>query len=272
GSAAVVVSPKYTSEELALAAKLGSVIAGGNIYGITPVANSAILKTNGQTATYEDIVNSSLIVAVDVNLAADFPIVAQKVRKALKKGARLALVGAGNEKFAARAAYKYVSAAEAGELAGLAKEAGNTVVLAGADTMADAGIVNSLTGAKIIGLSAAGNIKGQLAAGIKVDSDDYNKLLADIESGAVKGLLILGDTAGVDARLFKNGIKTVVVTTSLKNVPATADVVLPAATFAEAEGSITNTEGRVRKVTRAIMPAAGKANAEIISELTGLLS
>jgi len=105
-----------------------------------------------------------------------------------------------------------------------------------------------------------------------VETGDYNKLIADIESGAVKGLLILGDTSELDAGLFKNGVKTVVVTTSVKNVPATANVVLPAATFAEVEGTVTNAEGRVRKVTKAIAPAAGKDNAQIISELSGLLS
>jgi formate dehydrogenase major subunit len=272
GSVAVVVSPKYTSEELALAAKLAGAVAGGNIYGTTPVANSAVLKTNGQTATYDDIVNSSLIVVVDADLAADFPIVAQKVRKALKKGAKLALVGAGNEKFAARAAYNYASAAAAGELAGLVKDAVSAVVITTADAGDNADLINKLAGARIIGLSAAGNIKGQLAAGVKVETGEYNKLLADIESGAVKGLLILGDTSEIDARLFKGGIKTVVVTTSMKNVPATADVVLPAATFAEAEGTITNAEGKVRKLAQAITPAAGKANAQIISELSGLLS
>lgn len=272
GSAAVVVSPKYTTEELELAAKLGSVIAGGSVYGATPIANSAILKTNGQTATYEDVVDSSLIVVVDANLAADFPIVAQKVRKALKKGAKLALVGTGNEKFAAQAEYKFASLAEAGNLAGLVKAAGNAVVLASADTPAKADIINTLAGAKIIGLSAAGNIKGQIAAGIKVEADDYNKLLADIESGAVKGLLVLGDTSEIDARLFKSGVKTVVVTTSAKNIPATANVVLPAATFAEATGTLTNAEGRACKLAAAIAPPAGKNNAQIIGELSSLLS
>lgn len=272
GNAAVLVSPKYTSEELELAAKLGNVIAGGSVYGTTPIANSAVLKTNGQTATYEDVVNSNLIVVVDANLAADFPIIAQKVRKALKKGAKLALIGGGNDKFAAQADYRFASLAEAGELAGLVKAAGNAVVLVSADTPAKADIVNSLAGAKIIGLSAAGNIKGQITAAIKVEAGEYNKLLADIESGAVKGLLVLGDTSEIDARLFKNGVKTVVVTTSAKNIPATASVVLPAATFAEAAGTLTNAEGRVCKLAAAIAPPAGKNNAQIISELSSLLS
>lgn len=268
GNAAVVVSPKYTSEELSLAAGLAS----GSVYGAVPVANSALLNANGQTATYDDIVNSSLVVAVDVNLAADFPIVAQKVRKALNKGAKLALVGAGNDKFAAQASYKYASTAAAGELAGLVKDAGNAVVLVNADTLADAGFVKGLAGAKVAALSSAGNIKGQIAAGIKVEAGEYNKLLAEIGSGAVKALLVLGDTAAVDAGLFKGGVKTVIVTTSLKNVPATADVVLPGATFAESAGSLINTEGRVRKLAQGITPVGGKDNQQIIKELAAALS
>ncbi len=263
---AVVVSPRYTVEELELAVKL----SGGNIYGATPIANSAALKANGRTATYEDVVNSSLIVAVDVDLAKDFPIVAQKVRKALKNGAKLALVGAGNDKFAAQADYKFASVT--GELAQLVKSAGNAVVLVNTDAAGSAGVADSLAGAKVIGLSSSGNIKAQLAAGIKIEAGDYSKLLADIQGGAVKALLVLGDTAEVDARLFKGGVKSVVVSTSAKKVPVNADVILPAATFAEAAGTFVNAEGRKLKLAAAVAPPAGKTNGQIISEIARLIS
>lgn len=272
GSVAVVVSPKYTTEEIGLAAKLGNALAGA--YGLNPVADGSIVQTNGKSASYEDIVNSSLIVVVSADLASDFPIVAQKVRKALKKGAKLALVGEGNKKFAAQADYSYGSAGAAGELAGLVKNAGNAVVLVGADAAGqdDLDLVNGLAGAKVIALSAAGNIKAQLNAGIKAETADYNKLIGDINSGAIKGLLVLGDTTELDARLFANGVKAVVVTTAAANVPAQASVVLPGATFAESEGSFINSEGSVRKTVRAIAPVAGKDNQEIINTLAASLS
>ncbi|PKM42379.1 MAG: pyridine nucleotide-disulfide oxidoreductase [Firmicutes bacterium HGW-Firmicutes-8] len=272
GSAAVLVSPKYTNEEISLAAKLGSTLGGA--FGTVPVANGAILKTNGKSASYDDIVNSNLIVAVNVDLAADFPIVAQKVRKALGRGVKLALVGTGNDKFASLASNKFASAGDAKELGSMVKDAGNAVVLVSADSIskADLDLVNGLAGAKVIALSAAGNIKGQLDAGIKVEAGDYDKLLADINSGAVKGLLILGDTSEIDARLFKNGVKTVVVATAAGNVPAQASVVLPGATFIESLGSFVNSEGRVRKAVQAIMPPSGKDNQQILKELAASLS
>jgi predicted molibdopterin-dependent oxidoreductase YjgC len=46
-------------------------------------------------------------------------------------------------------------------------------------------------------------------------------------------------------------------------------VVLPAASFAEADGTFTNSERRVQRVRPAIAPMQGKANWEIIQELSG---
>jgi predicted molibdopterin-dependent oxidoreductase YjgC len=47
-----------------------------------------------------------------------------------------------------------------------------------------------------------------------------------------------------------------------------AHVVLPAASFAESEGTFTNSERRVQRVRKAIEPLAGRANWEIIQELS----
>jgi predicted molibdopterin-dependent oxidoreductase YjgC len=47
-----------------------------------------------------------------------------------------------------------------------------------------------------------------------------------------------------------------------------AHVVLPGASFAESEGTFTNSERRVQRVRKAIEPLAGRANWEIIQELS----
>ncbi len=46
-----------------------------------------------------------------------------------------------------------------------------------------------------------------------------------------------------------------------------ADVILPAASFAECDGTFTNTERRVQRVRKAIEPIPGKANWQIICEM-----
>lgn len=46
-----------------------------------------------------------------------------------------------------------------------------------------------------------------------------------------------------------------------------ADVVLPGASFAEKDGTFSNTERRVQRVRKAVEPAAGKADWEVIAEV-----
>lgn len=50
-----------------------------------------------------------------------------------------------------------------------------------------------------------------------------------------------------------------------------ADVILPGSSFAEKDGTYTNTERRVQRVRKAIEPLAGKAEWEIISEIMSRL-
>jgi len=50
-----------------------------------------------------------------------------------------------------------------------------------------------------------------------------------------------------------------------------ADVVLPGASFAEKDGTFSNTERRVQRVRKAVEPVAGKADWEVISEIMTLM-
>jgi predicted molibdopterin-dependent oxidoreductase YjgC len=46
-----------------------------------------------------------------------------------------------------------------------------------------------------------------------------------------------------------------------------ADVVLPLNSFAETEGTYTNSEGRVQKLNKALEPKTGKTNLDVIKSL-----
>jgi predicted molibdopterin-dependent oxidoreductase YjgC len=50
-----------------------------------------------------------------------------------------------------------------------------------------------------------------------------------------------------------------------------ASVVLPAASFAEKDGTFTNFEGRIQRLCKAIEPAGGLPDAEIIRRLSGMM-
>ncbi len=93
--------------------------------------------------------------------------------------------------------------------------------------------------------------------------------------GKIKALYIMGEDPVVryyNGSLVRDALKkvsfTVVQDMFLTETAMLANVILPAASFAEREGTFTNMEGRVQKINKAIEPAGeSKADWEIINEL-----
>ncbi len=85
---AVLVSPEYSNEENYLAQKLAREVLGTpNVDSTRPVFEGMVPQ--GSAPSYEEVAASDFILVVNADLPEDFPIVAQKVRKALDKKARL---------------------------------------------------------------------------------------------------------------------------------------------------------------------------------------
>jgi NADH-quinone oxidoreductase chain G len=93
---------------------------------------------------------------------------------------------------------------------------------------------------------------------------DFNRMLKAINSGEIKSMYI----AGVDPvsehpkadevrKVFEKLDFLLVQDTILTDTTKLAHVVLPGVTFAEKDGSFTNIEGRVQKITKAFDPVAG---------------
>ena len=97
-------------------------------------------------------------------------------------------------------------------------------------------------------------------------------LIQGIESGKIKGLLVIGGdaTGEIGNAIFKVPIFSVLVDTAFPEKPPYPSVILPGANFAESEGTYTNCERRVQHLHRAITPPAGKQNWEIISAHSSL--
>ena len=96
--------------------------------------------------------------------------------------------------------------------------------------------------------------------------------------GKVKGMVIFGANPVVsyaDANRVQRALESLEFLLVMDIFPtsssASAHVVLPAASFAETEGTFTNSERRVQRVRRAIAPLAGRTNWEIIQELSSRL-
>lgn len=121
--------------------------------------------------------------------------------------------------------------------------------------------------------------KMEEAWGVKGLSDKPGLTLMEITQAAkdkrVKGLYILGENPVVsdpDTHHLTEALKSldflVVQDLFLTETAKLAHVVLPGASFAEKEGTFTNTERRVQRVRQAIPPLPGaKADWEILAEL-----
>lgn len=125
-------------------------------------------------------------------------------------------------------------------------------------------------GSGIITLYPLGNIQGQLEMGIKAGARDYRTLMEGVKSGKIKGLLILSDGTDLDQQPRSENLRTVLITPVLPE-GITADVVLPGTTFAETGGAFTNCEGKIQRVIPALPPLSGKANWEVLVELSAAL-
>ncbi|HEX3033443.1 MAG TPA: molybdopterin-dependent oxidoreductase, partial [Bacillota bacterium] len=125
-------------------------------------------------------------------------------------------------------------------------------------------------GSGIITLFPDGNQQGLSTLGVRADDREYAKLLADLASRKVTGLLILSDGGPLDQRLFAAGAKAVLITPSSTQFTST-QVILPGTTFAETEGSFINCEGRLQHLSPALKPWGGRANWEILLALAAAM-
>jgi formate dehydrogenase alpha subunit len=101
------------------------------------------------------------------------------------------------------------------------------------------------------------------------------EMMAAAESGNLKGLLIVGENPAMsfpDSEQVKRALNSLefLVVSDIFPTETTelADVVLPAATFAEKDGTFTSTERRIQRVRRALPPRGeSRSEWEVASEL-----
>jgi len=100
------------------------------------------------------------------------------------------------------------------------------------------------------------------------------EMFAAAHEGNVKAMYILGENPVLtdpDANHIRAALKhlefLVVQELFLTETAEYADVILPAASFAECDGTFTNTERRVQRVRKAIEPIPGQANWQTICQM-----
>ena len=157
--------------------------------------------------------------------------------------------------------------------ANLAESAAHTMAAVDAVTAA-------VPSAAVLPVLRRGNVRGALSVGLAPrGANDAAAILGAAANGKVGCLVLLGADPMSDvpdaglARRALSGARTVVaVDTFLTASAQHADVVLPAAAFAEKEGTTTNLEGRVSNVVQKITPrGTSRADWMIAAELMRLL-
>ncbi len=117
------------------------------------------------------------------------------------------------------------------------------------------------------------------AAGAAIESMRDDKVHSALETGKVRILYLMGDNP-LDPEKRVDGIEDalkkceliIVQDIALNEAAKIADVVLPADSFAEADGTFTNMEGRVQRIRKAAQgPGEALADAKIISLLLSRL-
>lgn len=90
---------------------------------------------------------------------------------------------------------------------------------------------------------------------------DSRQILEALESGEMRGLVLVGADPARDMPGPSTGLQgiegaeyVVAIDLFLNDSNRSADLILPAAAFAEKEGTVTNLEGRVQKVNQAVPP------------------
>ncbi|MFM8855978.1 MAG: NADH-quinone oxidoreductase subunit NuoG [Actinomycetota bacterium] len=144
--------------------------------------------------------------------------------------------------------------------------AGPVIVIAGRSNLAESAdftmaaiqkVFDVVPRAKVLPVLRRGNARGAIQSGLTTGTT--RKILEDASEGRIRCLVLVGSDPLSDVpdsalvRRALAGVGSIIsVDTTLTNVTRRADVALPAAAFAEKDGTTTNIEGRVTQLARKV--------------------
>jgi len=213
--------------------------------------------TGKKHGVLKDIDASDIILLIGADLVKKQPVASFIIKRAVDRGARLLIVDE-KENGLAPFAYMNLGYAEIDAALEIIDRAEHPVVLYGADINA-----KGITGLKKINNDKASFIA--VESGVNTRAASAMKMNNEFKPSGVKLLYILTGEGNFDAtELIKEIPKkafVVVQASFMSSLAERADLVLPAAIWSERSGSITNTEGRVQQVNKAVEPL-GEAKAD----------
>ncbi|MBC7263015.1 MAG: molybdopterin-dependent oxidoreductase [Chloroflexi bacterium] len=261
----VLTTTNATNEALYLLGKLfREELRVTNIGLLNGVATKLSEKSGGSLA---DVTTSDIILVVSADPAKDQPVASFLVKRAVDKGARLIIVDSKDNGLAPFASM-HLKMDEVNKAVELAERAVHPVVLYGPAITDKTIKALGKLGEKAVFIALEPGVNTYAAAAFGL-SNGFDP------SSAETVFVLVGeqDWDGKDMLKQFGPNAFVVVQTSYES-PLTkkADVVLPMAIWSEREGTLTNIEGRVQQVNKAVEPKGeAKPDWEILSLLAGKL-
>jgi NADH-quinone oxidoreductase subunit G len=297
-SIGLLASPHSTVEELALAGALVRGLGSENIDSRLRAADFSNVGANG-TARWLGRSLASLssvqrVLVVGSNLRKDQPLMAQRLRQAVRQGAQLSALVAQPMDWAMRVHQSVVAPsadwvmALAGVAAAVAEAQGVAAPVSATPTEADRAIAKSLLGGEhkaiLLGNAAAHHEKASsllalaqwigehTGATVGYLGEAANSVGAQLVRavpgqggqnasqmlrGGLKAAVLLGVEPGLDSAAGGQGLvgaEMVVTLSAFKTNMDVSDVLLPIAPFTETSGSFVNTEGRLQSFHAVVRP------------------
>lgn len=169
----------------------------------------------------------------------------------------------GDKKLASEVSNASVSEAVE-KAASLIAEAKNPVILT-SPAMYPASANISLLKGIVVSVPIESNAKGVILMGLTTEGKTYKEMV----SGGMNVLYAAGEIPALKSEVMANADFLIVQNSHLSELAKQADIVLPSATFLEAEGSIVDYLGRLKYVLKAVEPAGeAKQHRDIFIELS----
>jgi formate dehydrogenase major subunit len=262
GGLGVLVSSRATNEALYVASRLFGGLKAAGMGLLNPAAANGL----GRKASLGDIAMSDLILVAGVDPVTTLPVASFLIKRAVDRGTKLVVAGDGDNALGRFAGTKF-SLAEIGKAVELARGAEKPIILYGSGINAQAAEALKSLGGKASFLALEDGVNTNYAAALGFKSGPAPR--------AVKVLYVLAaDERELRDSLAGVGEDTFVIVQASYKSPwgERAHIALPSAIWSEQSGTLTNTEGRVQKMNKAVEPAGeARADWEVLALLAGKL-
>jgi len=261
---AVVASANATNEDVYALKKLAK-----DVFRTDNFTSIAAVGVDASAGSIEDITNAGCIVAVG-NIVESHPVIAGKIANAKKNGAKVIAIDTIYSPMA-KMASEFIKA-KPGLEAQTVKEAAYAIEGESLVVLYPVGMSNS-EGTVAAAAKALADEKGGVFCALPAQSNARGVLdigvdkTFDLVDGKFKAYYIMGEDLGpLDADFV------VVQDSFMSGSAKSADVVLPAAVYAEVDGTIVNAERRIQLMKKAQEPVGeSKPNWEIVAEVAAKL-